>query len=303
MAELATSLNEALTESTARRALTRACQQVGLPHADAELIRIGSNAVFRVDATTIARVAPSLAHRENAQKQIDVARWLADVGYPAVRVLAVPQPAEADGRIVTFWHSVSLDTRYAPIGDVARLISWLHKLDVQSTLRLPDLQPFGAPDDPLPDLVSIPVEDVHFLHGRIKWARGRFPELPYVLPRGVVHGDANVGNVLLDSENRAVLIDLDGFAVGPREWDLIQTALFADRLGWHTREDYEEFAALYGYDLMKWSGYAELADMREIAMTTWLCRRAADSPAAAAEAHKRIVAVRTGASRRDWGAY
>ncbi|MGH3615504.1 MAG: aminoglycoside phosphotransferase family protein [Pseudonocardia sp.] len=303
MTELATHTGEALTEENARRALTSACQRLGLPSTGAELIRIGSNAVFRVDGDTIARVAPSLGHQENARKQIDVARWLARVGYPAVRALDVEQPVEADGRVVTFWESIAPETRYAPIGDVARLIRRLHALDAPPDVRLPDLQPFGAPGDPLPDLPSISSEDVEFLHERIAWARGRFSELPYALPRGIVHGDANVGNVLVDTGGRAVLIDLDGFSVGPREWDLVQTALFADRLGWHSRQEYEEFAEVYGHDLLTWSGYGDLADMREVAMTTWLCRKAADSPAIAAEARKRVQAIRTGSSRLDWGAY
>lgn len=303
MAELATSSSEALTETTARRALTRACQQVGLPPSDAELIRIGSNAVFRVNAATIARVAPSVAHRENAQKQIDVARWLRDIDYPATRALDIEQPVDAAGRVVTFWESIAPETRYAPIRDVARLTRRLHDLKVPPTLALPVLQPFGAPEEPFPDLAAIPRADAQFLRERLEWARSRFPILPFVLPPGVVHGDANVGNVLIDDEGRAVLIDLDSFSTGPREWDLVQTALFYDRLGWHTRDEYTEFVDVYGYDLMSWSGYGELADMREIAMTTWLCRKAGDSARTASEALKRVAAIRTGSSRRDWGAY
>ena len=79
---------------------------------------------------------------------------------------------------------------------------------------------------------------------------------------GVIHGDANVGNVLLDERGQAVLIDLDSFSMGPREWDLIQTALFYDRLGWHTEEEYRTFVEVYGYDIMQWDGYETLADMR-----------------------------------------
>lgn len=303
MAEIATSPSAALRESTARRALTQACQQVGLPHGDAELIRIGSNAVFRVDAAIIARVAPSLAHRGNAQKQIEVARWLADIDYPATRALDVEQPVDAGGRVVTFWESIAPETRYAPIREVARLTRRLHDLGVPPALALPVLQPFGAPGEPFPDLPAIPAADAQFLRERLEWARWRFPLLPFTLPAGVVHGDANVGNVLVDDQGRAVLIDLDSFSIGPREWDLIQTALFYDRLGWHTGDEYMEFVDVYGYDLMSWSGYGELADMREIAMTTWLCRKAGDSASTAAEALKRVAAIRTGSSRRDWGAY
>jgi hypothetical protein len=58
------------------------------------------------------------------------------------------------------------------------------------------------------------------------------------------------------------VIDLDNFATGPRKWDLIQTAIFYDRLGWHTREEYEAFTKVYGYDIMQWPGYPMLADIR-----------------------------------------
>jgi aminoglycoside phosphotransferase (APT) family kinase protein len=135
------------------------------------------------------------------------------------------------------------------------------------------------------------------------WARDAFASMKFPLKRGVVHGDANVGNVLVDPHGEAVVIDLDSFSVGPREWDLIQTALFADRLGWHTAEEYRTFVEVYGYDVTAWDGYETLADMREIAMIAWLAKKAATDEKAAAEVHKRITAMRTGGSRRDWGAY
>jgi hypothetical protein len=100
-----------------------------------------------------------------------------------------------------------------------------------------------------------------------------------------------------------VLLDLDSFSVGPREWDLIQTALFYDRLGWHTKDEYRTFVEVYGYDIMQWDGYETLADLREVAMTVWLSKKAAGDASAAAEARKRIAAMRSGGSRRDWGAY
>jgi aminoglycoside phosphotransferase (APT) family kinase protein len=72
-----------------------------------------------------------------------------------------------------------------------------------------------------------------------------------LLPQGVIHGDANVGNVLHDSDGNAVVIDLDGFAIGPHEWDLALTAIYYDSFGWHTREEYETFVCVYGFDIMK----------------------------------------------------
>jgi len=307
MAEAATSQYEPstspFTDETARRALTRACQLAGVAARSVELIRLGSNAVFRLDDHLIARVAPSIQLFANAEKQIEVARWLESVDYPATRAAEVTQPIEAEGRVVTFWESISSQTVYAPIRKVAELIRRLHELPAPADIALPELRPFGEPGEDLPQFPGLFPTDAQFLRQRIAWARETFPQLPYVLPRGHVHGDANVGNVICDDDGRAVLIDLDGFAVGAREWDLIQTALFADRLGWHTEEEYRDFVEVYGYDVTCWSTYSELADMREIAMTSWMAKKADLSPGTAAEAVERIHAMRTGASRRNWGAH
>ena len=290
-------------ERTARRALTAACQQVGLFADAVELIRVGSNAVFRLSPDVVARVAPSTGLLANAVTQIDVARWLESVGLPAVRAVDVRQPVAADGRVVTFWMSVALETVYAPIAEVARLIRELHKLPKPDDLELPTLRPFGGAADPVPEFPGLDAEDANLLKSHYMRARESFSDLPFVLPHGVIHGDANVGNVLVDEQGQAVLIDLDGFSLGPREWDLIQTALFADRLGWHTPEEYRTFVEVYGYDITQWSGYEALADMREIAMTTWLSKKAGESEKTAREAARRIEAIRTGGSRKDWGAY
>jgi hypothetical protein len=40
-----------------------------------------------------------------------------------------------------------------------------------------------------------------------------------------------------------VLVDLDGFAVGPREWDLVLTAMYFERFGWHNKEEHLQFLA------------------------------------------------------------
>ena len=303
MSDLAIDSTSVFNEAVARRALTAACQRLRLPEASVELIRYGSNAVFRVDRHTIGRVAPSLAQVENAAKQVAVSRWLMSRSYPVVEATDVEQPVEAEGCVVTFWESVAPETEYAPIEQVADLIRRLHQLDPPAAFELPALHPFGAESDPVPTFDGLDTKDGGYLHDRYAWARATFASMTFPLGTGVIHGDANVGNVLLDTHGQAVLIDLDSFSVGPREWDLIQTALFADRFGWHTAEEYRTFVEVYGYDIMKWDGYETLADMREVAMTAWLAKKAATDEKAAAEVHKRITAMRTGGSRRDWGAY
>ena len=291
------------TEEATRQSARAAATSVGIPASTVELIRIGSNAVFRIDGDTIARVAPRLDLLSNAQLQIDVARWLEDVDFAAVRSVHVDQPIVVGSHVVTLWRSACEGEVYAPIADVARIIRDLHKLPEPAGIDLPDLVPFGPPDAALPTFDGLAPADAEFLRKRLDWSRRSFADLPFVLEPGVIHGDANVGNVLLDDGGEAVLIDLDSFSRGPREWDLIQTAIFADRFGWHSAQEYRTFVEVYGYDITTWAGYEDLALMREVSMTRWIGEKAATSDAALKEATKRIAAIRSGGSRRDWGAY
>jgi aminoglycoside phosphotransferase (APT) family kinase protein len=121
--------------------------------------------------------------------------------------------------------------------------------------------------------------------------REEYASLEFVLPPGAIHGDASVGNVLRGNDGNPVLIDLDGFAIGPREWDLALTAIYYDSFGWHTREEYKDFARVYGFDIMRWPGYPTMRSVREFLMVTWLIQKAAEDDKAA-EARKRISDLR-----------
>ena len=72
--------------------------------------------------------------------------------------------------------------------------------------------------------------------------------------------------------------------------------LYYDSFGWHTRDEYGEFARVYGFDVMQWPGYPVMWSVREFLMVTWLIQKAAENDQAAAEARKRISALRTGAT-------
>jgi len=60
---------------------------------------------------------------------------------------------------------------------------------------------------------------------------------------------------------------------------------------------------VYGFDITQWPGYPVMRAVREFLMVTWVIQKAAESQQTAAEASKRIKALRTGASRRDWEPY
>lgn len=291
------------TEAAATTALVAACRLVDLDDRDATLIRIGSNAVFRLRSPVIVRIARDRGAMSDAYQQIAVARWLEKASYPAMRALPIEQPVRVDGHAVTFWESVSEKAEYASIGQVAELIRQLHQLPYPPSCDLPLYRPFELLDERLAGLESIDRADAEFLRDRAAKLRAEYDALAFDLPAGPIHGDANVGNVILGRDGRPVLIDLDSFAWGPREWDLVQTALFYERFGWHTEAEYREFVDVYGFDIMGWPGYPILAGYRELSMTLWLAGMAKQDDAANAEVHKRVESIRTKGSRRDWAPF
>ena len=290
-----------MREAETLAVLRQACAAAGFSESGARLLRLGSNAVYRLAAPVVARVGYPAAGLAPARRTIAVARWLESAGYPAVRALPLDQPLIIDEHAVTFWEAVSDDgEQYATVAEVAGVIARLHQMTAPEGLCLPDLDPFGNAGGRVAGSAWLTEADRAWMTGELARLRGEYARLDFALPQGVIHGDANIGNVLRDYDGNPVVIDLDGFAAGPREWDLIQTALFYDHYGWHTRGQYEDFARVYGYDIMQWPGYPVLADIREFIQVTWMIKKAGESERTAAEAGKRLSALRSGGSRKDW---
>jgi len=293
-----------LTPDRAVALLRQGCAAVGLDPAGARLLRLGSNAVYRLSAPVVVRLSRRGVDVERVRRTVAVARWLGSVDFPAVRALDVDQPVSVDEHLLTFWEPVSDDgDRYASVGEVAEVLAGLHRLTPPESLHLPRLSPFQSADQRIESSTWLDDADRAFLVDRLAELRKRYAELAFVLPEGVIHGDASVGNVLRDRQDNPILIDLDGFAIGPREWDLALTAVYYDSFGWHTREEYETFVHVYGFDIMQWPGYRTIRDVREFLMVTWILQKAPESERIAAEVRKRIGALRTGASRKDWEPY
>ena len=287
-----------------REALRHACAVAGIDADGACLLRMGSNAVYRLKAPIVARVSRPGTDIDHVSRTIAVARWLESAGYSAVRPIGVEQPIAADGYIVTFWQALSEDgDQYASTPEIAQILARLHQLTAPEDLHLPPLAPFANAAQRIHASTWLTPGDRSFLTATLAALQDAYENLEFGLPQGVIHGDASVGNVLRDTSGSPVLIDLDGFAIGPREWDLALTAIYYDSFGWHTREEYEEFARVYGFDIMQWPGYPVMRSVREFLMVTWVIQKAADGDQAAAEARKRISALRTGASRKDWQPY
>jgi thiamine kinase-like enzyme len=98
----------------------------------------------------------------------------------------------------------------------------------------------------------------------------------FALKPGPIHGDAHTRNLLTD-HGTVVLIDFEAAAYGPREWDLLPTAIAVERYGL-AEERYKEFATAYGFDVRAWPGFPVLREIRELTMTTWIMQNVKESP-------------------------
>ncbi|NKI40233.1 phosphotransferase enzyme family protein [Streptomyces physcomitrii] len=291
-----------LTEESADAVFREACEAVSLDPAGAELLRLGSNAVYRLASSpVIVRIARDPEVLEEMRRTVGVAHWLESENFPATRVVpGVEQPAFIGGRVVTYWRSAQDEIAYGRLDELADLLKRLHRLEEPKALGLPHFDPFAEVRDSLGRLDGVREEDRTFLEERARQLDKEYHRLEFVLPFGMIHGDANIGNLLRGCDGQAVLIDLDGFALAPREWDLVLTALYYDRFGWHTSAEYESFVRHYGFDLVNWPGYPVLADVRELMMMLWLGQQVATSGKSAEEFARRVDTIRADGSRRDW---
>ncbi|WP_449349951.1 phosphotransferase [Streptomyces shaanxiensis] len=285
--------------------LRQACETAELDAHGAELLRLGSNAVYRLEsAPVIVRIARDRSVLAEMERAVNVTRWLETRDFPAMRVPAeVAQPLVVGGRVVTFWESVQEHEEYGTVGELADLLRRLHWLEEPESLRLPYFDPLAKVAASLEGLEGISGEDQTFLEERAASLGKDYDRLDFVLPFGMIHGDASIGNILRHRDGHAVLIDLDGFALAPREWDLVQTTMFYERYGWHTQAEYAEFVHRYGFDLMNWPGYETLADLRELMMVAWLGHQVTRNDRAAAEFARRVRSLRTGEGRGEWGPF
>jgi len=250
-------------------------------------------------APLIVRIGPNSTRLVAARREVGVAEWLAANDVPAIRVARnIAQPLSLNGRVGTVWQSASDREEYGTTSELAAILRRLHALEPPATLDLPLLDPFTVARERI--VSNFSAGDRDFMNERCTKLAQRYAELGFVLPGGVIHGDASVGNVIRDDQGHGLLSDLDGFAIGPREWDLVLTARYYERYGWHTLDEYREFVQVYGYDVMEWSGYEVLSDVRELLMVAWLAQKVSMDRVTAPELAKRMRAIRLGGSRKDW---
>lgn len=260
------------TDSDAHRAATIMCALAGLQESELELLRFGSNAVFGIGRTHVLRVMRPTTSPADVQREIDLVRELARLDVPAARLADIPahQPLTALNCLGTVWErlldEVDHDNLYRPLGQLLQLF---HQRTVGLRVPLEPWHQLASSDRRLAGLRNrYAPKDVAMLTRWSRWISTALDEVKPMLPRGVIHGQAEVGNVLFRA-GQPVLIDFEQVAMGPREWDLAHTATAVTRFG-RPEQCYRDFVDAYGVDIRTWDGYDTYRRLWELCATTWL---------------------------------
>jgi Ser/Thr protein kinase RdoA (MazF antagonist) len=279
-----------------------ACEQANLSAEHAGLLRLGENAIYLLaDERVVVRIARSVDQLPRMRRELCVARWLTAAGVPSVRPYDLgQQPIVASEHPVSFWHAVSGGPTTPDHTDLARLLARFHALD-DCPCDLPAFDPLTKVMPRLEAAIGVGDADRDFLAARCRELEVRWRDLEFALPAGPIHGDAWTGNLLVD-DDRVVLGDFESAAIGPREWDLLPTAIAQSRYGL-SADRYQQFVDAYGFDVTEWSGYLMLREIRELGMTTWLMQMILESADIEAEFRRRVTSLREGDFARAWSTF
>jgi Ser/Thr protein kinase RdoA (MazF antagonist) len=268
-----------------------------LAHDQAELIRLGSNAILRLPDGVVARVARDESWTATAEREVQVARELHGAGVPCVRPWPVRQPVIVDGHPVTFWAEIPGPHRRATAAELGTVLRRLHT--VAPKISLPPLDPWDHTPDRI-EQAPISAAERRVLRAVLAEVQDGWTSVRFELGTGPIHGDAHAGNLIHDADGNIVLIDFDSACIGPREWDLTPTGLYATSLGWISRAEYEAFVAAYGFDVTTVPAFRLLSRMRELRMTAWAAMHAPESDRMTAEVAHRVACLADPGLPRHW---
>jgi hypothetical protein len=291
-----------------------AAHAAGLSAEGARLLKFTNNAVVALPAAqAVLRIAGSTAVRSRVPAVVAAARWFEQLALPAVRLLpGVPQPLEVEGHLVTVWRAVPAHHTAPGPEDLAGALRALHAMTAPPPPPIGRWDVVGALRRRLAEAAGVARDDVAFLAGELAAVEAALPgitALPPLLPPGVVHGDAFLGNVLPGAVRRpaagtggAVLCDFDGVGVGPREWDLVPVAVGALRFD-YGHDLQQRFARAYGADVTTWPGFGVLRRLRELQLVTSVLPVLDANPALRPQWRLRLESLRAGDDAVRWSPY
>ncbi|MEV3961575.1 phosphotransferase [Nocardia sp. NPDC050193] len=285
-----------------RDILSTACQLAGFRAEDAELLHAHSNTVYLLPSTgVVARINGNDHAGLRAKASLTITRWLADHGLPVTEP-ALDHAIDVAGSTVTFWIYYPQHRTDRPSSQhLGEILAHLHALPAPH-FPLPDYQPLLglvsilATADITPKVLS--AADLRWLSEQAEQLIAEYRDLPTVLGRGMVHGDAYTGNTLWAGDT-VLLGDWDETSIAPRELDLANTVQ-ARRFG--IREaDIDAFLRTYGHDPRGEPLFDALVRMRDLhTLTSYIRRTQRGDARAHAELTTRLRSLQNPTTRARW---
>ncbi len=289
-------------EADARQAAQQMLAQVGHEKAELKLLRFGNNGVFQIGDRFVIRVARPSTPAETTRREVQIARELSAAHVPVIRLadLPVEQPLTAAGCQGTVWDYVP--GKRPTFYQFGQLVRRFHEGTDKWLAQLPEWQPLVSARRRLDELADqYPRDDIVLLNDWYERISDELNSLRPLLQCGVIHGQAEIGNALLRG-GTPLFLDFERIAVGPREWDLIDTAVTALRFS-RPHEDYQCFAEAYGFDVMTWESFDTLRRVWELRATTWLMQAASYSRRREDEVRVRIDTWRDDEPMKLWSGF
>lgn len=272
--------------------LRRAAADAGVDVADAELLRAGSNDIFKLRNGIIARIGKPDAAAA-AERELQVSRWLNLSGVPAVEAAATRhRPTVVDGRPVTWWRLIP-DHHPASLAELGAALRRLHALELPTSFDLPQYQPFAGIHKQISTATALGDDVRQWLIQHYSRLRQRYEQLRPAQRKSVIHGDAWQGNLVVPRSGTPVFLDLDKVSVGRPEWDLIQLAVDHADFTRLSTADYQSFVTAYGgYDMTACPEFGLFAGIQELRWAAFAISLAHRNESARAEAAHRVACIR-----------
>lgn len=278
--------------------VTRAASAAGIDCRTAVLLRNGSNAMFRLPDSVVARVGRS-GLRATAEREVRIARWLSDHGIAVTQPLPdVRQPTMVGDRPVTWWLALPSHRPGTP-AELGAVLRAVHALPLPE-FRLPVDDPFNGLDGRLNNASMLDADDRRWLTEHCRRLRDEYSRVvPFQAPQ-LIHGDAWQGNLAVVENEPPVLLDFEKVAIGDLAWDLVQIAVDHTDFTRIGTAAYAAFVDAYGgRDVINWPGYRCCAAIQELRWVAFMLDRAEADTQALPEIRHRIACIR-GAVPKPW---
>jgi Ser/Thr protein kinase RdoA (MazF antagonist) len=275
------------------RAMMQAGARLDLDITGARLVASSSRLIWHLPGHRVAL----LISRPGAKTAAGIASESAAVRAAVTAGVRTPRIVAGPTALPKQRHAMAVEWisgRPPEASDWPAIVSEAARLATAPARVIPTLQwPPDVPDDRTRAVLGEPLARA-FVQ-RCAAAARAIDTLGRGAPLALSHGDLQPGNVVIDRDNRAWLIDLEYACRAPREWDPAKLVILARRFG--DPPTVRELLPAWGH--LEQGRLAQCVAAQEALLVAWLARMAAQGTAGAAREARHRAATLTD-SRAAW---